>query len=83
MEIISTVVSTLSNWLFGTVLIWLLLGAGAFLTWRTRAVQLRRRAAIGFKHEKALSLVNQFSGINKAGAADAAASALRLRLLLR
>ena len=46
MEIISTVVSTLSNWLFGTVLIWLLLGAGAFLTWRTRAVQLRHLGSI-------------------------------------
>ena len=46
MEIISTVVSTLSNWLFGTILIWLLLGAGAFLTWRTRAVQLRHLGSI-------------------------------------
>ncbi|WP_315501761.1 alanine/glycine:cation symporter family protein [Actinomyces radicidentis] len=41
MSIVDTVLSTLSNWLFGTVLVWLLLGVGAFATSRTRAVQLR------------------------------------------
>ena len=41
MGVVDNVLSTLSNWLFGTILVWLLLGVGAFVTWRTRGVQLR------------------------------------------
>ena len=44
---LDTALGTISNLLFGTVLIWLLLGTGLYLTLRTRAVQLRHAGSIG------------------------------------
>lgn len=46
MDRVNALLGAASNLLFGTVLIWLLLGVGAFLTVRTRAVQLRHLPAI-------------------------------------
>ncbi|MCL3776742.1 MULTISPECIES: amino acid carrier protein [unclassified Actinomyces] len=46
MALLNDVLGTLSNWLFGTVLVWLLIGAGLLLTLRTRGVQLRHLGAV-------------------------------------
>ncbi|MGK2348711.1 alanine/glycine:cation symporter family protein [Actinomyces sp. W5033] len=46
MAAVNDVLSALSNWLFGTVLVWLLIGAGLLLTIRTGAVQLRHLGAV-------------------------------------
>ena len=45
-EAVDSVLTTLSNWLFGTVLVWVLLGAGIWFTFGTRAVQLRHMGSI-------------------------------------
>ena len=50
MAAVNDVLSALSNWLFGTVLVWLLIGAGLLLTIRTGAVQLRHLGEIGKAH---------------------------------
>ncbi|MDO4243365.1 MAG: alanine/glycine:cation symporter family protein [Actinomyces sp.] len=46
MSAVDQILTTASNWLFGTILIWLLLGAGVWCTLRTRAVQLRHADAV-------------------------------------
>lgn len=46
MDAVNQLLGSVSNLLFGTVLIWLLLGVGAFLTIRTRGVQLRHLPSI-------------------------------------
>ena len=45
-DAVGSMLSALSNWLFGTVLIWVLLGAGIWFTLGTRAVQLRHMGSI-------------------------------------
>jgi len=46
MEIINSLISMMSDWLFGTILVWVLLGAGIWFTFGTRAVQLRHMGSI-------------------------------------
>ena len=46
MDLLNNLLGTLSNWLFGTVLVWLLIGAGVLLTVRTRGVQLRHLGSV-------------------------------------
>ncbi|QPL04791.1 MULTISPECIES: alanine/glycine:cation symporter family protein [Actinomyces] len=46
MALLNDLLGTLSNWLFGTILVWLLIGAGLLLTIRSRGVQLRHLGAI-------------------------------------
>ena len=46
MDAVDSVLATLSNWLFGTALVWVLLGAGIWFTYGTRAVQLRHMGSI-------------------------------------
>ena len=46
MTAIDSLLTTLSNWLFGTILVWVLLGAGIWFTLGTRAVQLRHMGSI-------------------------------------
>ena len=46
MEIINSLISMMSDWLFGTILVWVLLGAGIWFTFGTRAVQLRHMGTI-------------------------------------
>ncbi|WP_172121103.1 alanine/glycine:cation symporter family protein [Actinomyces faecalis] len=46
MEVLNSFLGTVSNWLFGVVLIWLLIGVGLFFTITTRGVQLRHLGSI-------------------------------------
>ena len=46
MELINNALSAVSNALFGTILVWLLIGAGIYFTVRTRAVQIRHARPI-------------------------------------
>ena len=46
MEAVNSILSSLSDLLFGTVLVWVLLGAGIWFTLGTRAVQLRHMGSI-------------------------------------
>ena len=46
METLNSILGTVSNWLFGTILIWLLIGVGLFFTIATRGVQLRHLGSI-------------------------------------
>ena len=46
MDTLNSILGTVSNWLFGTILIWLLIGAGLFFTLITRGVQLRHLGSI-------------------------------------
>ena len=46
MNLLNNLLGTLSNWLFGTVLVWLLIGAGILLTVCTRGVQLRHLGSV-------------------------------------
>lgn len=46
MNLINDALNTISNWLFGSLLVWLLIGVGLFFTLRTRAVQWRHASSI-------------------------------------
>ncbi|VEG25442.1 alanine/glycine:cation symporter family protein [Actinomyces howellii] len=46
MTAVNEVLKAVSDWLFGSLLIWLLLGAGLWCTVRTRAVQVRHAGAV-------------------------------------